>query len=107
VQADVTALPLAGCGAVYVLDLGCSHGLPPGLRPAFVQSIIANLRSGGYYHLYAFDNVMRPDSKMEDRYMGMGENEVVERFTPWLEVVEITRAQPDRYACRWYLLRKR
>lgn len=106
VPADVTALPLGGCGAAYILDLGCSHGLPPPLRGAFAQGIIANLRPGGYYHLYAFDHVLRADAEGEERYMGMGNNEVVERFTPHLEVVEITRADPDRHPCRWYLLRR-
>ena len=106
VQADVTALPLAGCGASYILDLGCSHGLPPGLRDRFAQAIIANLRPGGYYHLYAFDHVPRPEAAAEESHMGMGENEVAQRFAPHLAVVEITRAAPDRYPCRWYLLRK-
>lgn len=107
VQADVILLPLAGCGASYILDLGCSHGLPPDLRAHFAQAVIANLRSGGYYHLYAFDHVPRPPEEAEASPMGMGENEVAERFAPHLEVVEITRARPDRYPCRWYLLRKR
>ena len=74
------------------LDLGCSHGLPPSLRPAFAQGIVANLRPGGYYHLYAFDYVPPADSGANDERMGMFENEVIERFTPALEVVEIVRA---------------
>lgn len=106
VQADVTALPLANANASYILDLGCSHGLPPGLRPRYAAGIVANLRPGGYYHLYAFDYVPRAEEEAQDRQMGMLENEVVERFTPALEVVEIVRAIPDRYPCRWYLLRK-
>lgn len=107
VQADVTALPLAGCGADYILDLGCSHGLPPALRDVFAAGVAANLRPGGYYHLYAFDQVPRPEAEAADSYMGMGADEVAERFAPQLEVVEITRAEPDRYPCRWYLLRKK
>lgn len=106
IQADVSALPLFEVGACYILDIGCSHGLPPDLRPPFVAGIVANLRPGGCYHLYAFDYVPRPEEETQDRYMGMLENEVVERFTPALEIVEITRAAPDRYPCRWYLLRK-
>jgi SAM-dependent methyltransferase len=105
-QADVTALPLEGAGATYILDIGCSHGLPPALRARFAAGIIGNLRPGGYYHLYAFDHVPRPEEEAEDRYMGMLDDEVVARFTPALEVVEITRAAPDRHPCRWYLLRK-
>jgi SAM-dependent methyltransferase len=105
-QADVTALPLAEAGAAYILDIGCSHGLPPALRARFAEGIIANLRQGGYYHLYAFDYVPRPDEEAQGRTMGMLDDEVVARFTPALEVVEIVRAAPDRYPCRWYLLRK-
>jgi SAM-dependent methyltransferase len=107
VQADVTALPLNGCGASYILDLGCSHGLPPALRTVFAAGIVANLRPGGYYHLYAFDHVAPPDAGAEDRQMGMGPDEVAERFAPQMEVIEITRAAPDRHPCRWYLLRKK
>jgi len=106
VQADVTKLPLRNAFASYVLDLGCSHGLPPALRPAFVTGITENLRPGGYYHLYAFDYVPQPEANTGDNRMGMLENEVIERFTPALEIVEIVRAQPDRHPCRWYLLRK-
>jgi SAM-dependent methyltransferase len=106
VQADVTMLPLHNAGAGYILDLGCSHGLPSALRAAFAQGIADNLRPGGYYHLYAFDHVPQPEDAASDDRMGMFENEIVERFTPALEVVEIVRAQPDRYPCQWYLLRK-
>jgi SAM-dependent methyltransferase len=106
VQADVTALPLAHAGACYILDIGCSHGIPPDLRPRYAAGIDANLRPGGYYHLYAFDYVPRPEEEAQNRPMGMLENEVLARFTPALEVVDITRATPDRYPCRWYLLRK-
>lgn len=106
-QADVTHLPLNGCGASYILDVGCSHGLPPDRRAAFAQSVVANLRPGGYYHLYAFDCVPRPQDGVEASTMGVGENEIAERFRTDLEVVEIVRAQPDRHPCRWYLLRKR
>jgi SAM-dependent methyltransferase len=137
IQADVTALPLAAAGAAYILDLGCSHGLPPELRDRYAAGITANLRPGGYYHLYAFDYVPHPEpdatattaeaaesaakataesaakataettaATAADRHMGMRDDEVIARFTPTLEVVEILRANPDRYPCRWYLLRK-
>jgi SAM-dependent methyltransferase len=109
VQADVTELPLSAAGAAYILDIGCSHGLPGALRPRFAEGIIANLRPGGYYHLYAFDHVAPPadaPAEQQGNTMGMLQDEVVERFTPALEVVSIVRATPDRYPCRWYLLRK-
>jgi SAM-dependent methyltransferase len=106
VQADVTRLPLTAAGAAYILDLGCSHGIPPELRDRYAAGVIANLCPGGYYHLYAFDYVPRPEAEAQERHMGMHDDEVVTRFTPALEVVEILRATPDRYPCRWYLLRK-
>lgn len=106
VQADVTQLPLRQAGACYILDLGCSHGLPPTLRDGFAAGIVDNLRLGGYYHLYAFDYVARPEAEAEERHMGFHADEVLERFTPALDVVEILRASPDPHPCRWYLLRK-
>lgn len=106
IQADVTALPVYAAGASYILDLGCSHGLPQALRANYATGIVANLRSGGYYHLYAFDFVERPATDGEDRNIGLYANEVIERFTPALELVEIVEARPDPYPCRWYLLRK-
>ncbi len=117
VQADVTALPLLHSEAGYILDIGCSHGLPPALRDRFAAGIIANLRRGGYYHLYAFDLVPESPAAFAangsaaaaappEQRIGMGDDEVVQRFTPALEVVEIVRARPDRHPCRWYLLRK-
>lgn len=106
VQADITALPLHQAGASYILDVGCSHGLDPALRPRFVAGIVDNLRPGGYYHLYAFDRVAAMIDDPDRKLRGMEAEEIVERFTPALEVVEIVRAIPERYPCRWYLLRK-
>ena len=107
VQADVTLLPLLDVGACYVLDIGCSHGLPPRLRRDYAQGIIANLAPGGYYHLYAFDYIARPEAEAEDRFMGFREDEAVSLFGAALDTVEIVRAAPDPHPCRWYLLRKK
>ena len=103
---DVTALPFSGLSASYVLDVGCFHGLPLDDRPAYVAGVIANLAAGGYYHLYAFDRVAELANDPERWFRGMEGDEVAERFSPHLKVVEILRARPDRYPCRWYLLQK-
>lgn len=107
VQSDVSRLPFANARATYMLDIGCFHGLPPELRDGYAQGIINNLRPGGYYQLFAFDCLehLTDDPKRKER--GMRESEVAERFGPELEVVEIERGKPDRWPCRWYLLRKR
>lgn len=106
VQADVTALPLADAGAVYIMDVGCFHGIPPTGRPGYVNGIVRNLAPGGYYQLYAFDRTPEMTADPDRKLLGVTENEIVERFTPALRVVEIVRAAPDRYPCRWYLLQK-
>ena len=38
--------------------------------------------------------------------MGFQPGEIIERFTPALEVVTIVRANPDPYPCQWYIFRK-
>ena len=107
VQSDVTRLPFRGANADYLLDIGCFHGLPTALRDRYVDGIANNLRPGGYYQLYAFDCLETLVDDLARQHRGMRETEVAERFGPALEVVEIERGKPDRYPCRWYLLRKR
>ncbi|MCS6826970.1 MAG: class I SAM-dependent methyltransferase [Caldilinea sp.] len=107
VLADVTQLPLHYAGACYILDVGCFHGVIPERRKLYVECVAHNLRSGGYYHLYAFDRTPAMLANPEGALFGVEKNEIAERFTPWMEIVEILRGQPDPYPCRWYLLRKR
>ena len=106
VQADVTALPLVDAGAVYIMDVGCFHGIPPAGRPGYVDGIVRNLAPGGFYQVYAFDRVPELTADPDRKLLGVTEDEIVERFSPALRVVEIVRAVPDRYPCRWYLLQK-
>lgn len=102
--ADVTQLPFTRSGAVYILDIGCFHGVPPEGRNAYVQGIIDNLAPGGYYHLFAFDRRDNGEGAPPER--SMEETEVADRFAPHLSVEEIIQGNPDRHPCRWYLLRK-
>jgi len=106
-QSDVTALPFYHVGADYMLDIGCFHGLPAALRDGYVQGIVNNLRPGGYYQLYAFDCLAKLTDDPVRQQRGFGDTEIADRFAPHLAVIEIERARPDRYPCRWYLLRKR
>ncbi len=106
VQADVTRLPLTGAGAAYILDVGCFHGVRPAERDSYVAGIVANLRPGGYYQLYAFDRTPEMAADPDRKLMGVEEDEIAQRFTSQLTIVEIVRARPDRYPCRWYLLQK-
>lgn len=105
-QADVTCLPFRQANAIYILDIGCLHGLPPTVRAAYARGVVENLALGGYYHLYAFDSLADLVDDPVKRLRGMGETEVETLFAPHLRVVETIRARPDRYPCRWYLLRK-
>lgn len=119
VQADVTRLPIAGLDAVYILDIGCLHGIDPSARQGYALSVIANLAPGGHYHLYAFDRLPEaPDSTAttdasdatdatdERSLRGLEPDECARLFTPALEIVEVVQAEPQRQPCRWYLLRK-
>ncbi|RME65438.1 MAG: methyltransferase domain-containing protein [Caldilineae bacterium] len=103
-QGDVTRLPFAPGQAAYILDVGCFHAVPDEKRQDYAQGVMAALRPGGYYQLYAFDR--QPASPDGRGPLGLTEHEVAERFTPALEVVSIQQAQPDPRPCRWYLLRK-
>ncbi len=107
VQADVTRLPLTAANADYILDVGCFHGVHPDERAAYVSGVIDNLRAGGYYHLYAFDHTPEMELNPDRKLLGVGENEIAERYRHAMEIVEIQTANPDPYPCRWYLLRKR
>ncbi len=104
VQADVSRLPLWNAGAVYALDIGCLHGLPPERRPAYADGVAANLRPGGYYHLFAFDRTCGDGRRA---WRGLAEGEAAALFNPILELVEMAHGRPDRAPCRWYLMRKR
>lgn len=106
IQGDVTALPFRKLNAQYILDIGCFHGLYPEMRVGYVAGVVENLAVGGIYHLYAFDRVDILRDDPERAHRGVEEDEIAERFQPWFKVVEITRARPDRYPCRWYLLQK-
>lgn len=106
VQADVSQLPFRGANASYLLDIGCFHGLFAEQRQGYVAGVVENLAVGGYFHLYAFDRVDELRNNPERAHRGVEEDEIIERFCPQLSVVEIVRANPDRYPCRWYLLRK-
>jgi SAM-dependent methyltransferase len=106
VQADVTHLPLDGAGAIYAMDVGCFHGVPPEVRPGYVAGVVDNLRTGGYLQMYAFDHTPQMNADPDARLLGVEEDEIAGRFAAWMEIVEITRARADRYPCRWYLLRK-
>src|SRR5690606_22168759 len=99
VQADVTRLPIVGAGAAYILDVGCFHGVRPDQRDNYVAGIVANLRPGGYYQLYAFDRTSEMTADPDRKLMGVEENEIAQRFASQLTIVEIVRARPDRYPC--------
>jgi SAM-dependent methyltransferase len=102
---DVCLLPFNALEAAYILDVGCFHSLPRQIRSHYVNSVVTNLRHGGYYHLYAFDSdPANPDPVSGP--VGLEPGEVAERFAPQLEVVEEIVARPDRRPCRWYLLRR-
>jgi SAM-dependent methyltransferase len=107
VQGDVARVPFHALQASYVLDIGCFHALPFADRPGYVQGVVDNLASGGYYQLFAFDLLPDADRDPAKLPRGVAEHEIAERFAPHLQVVEVIQARPDRQPCRWYLLQRR
>ncbi len=103
--ADVAHPPLRHANATYILDIGCFHGVPPAERDAYVRGVDSNLATGGHYHLFGFDRV--PELVKNNVERGFNPDEVVDRFGASFSVAKIIRAKPDRYPCRWYLLRKK
>jgi hypothetical protein len=71
----------------------------------YVRGVVENLAAGGYYHLFAFD--ADPANPVPGSGpIGMASGEVAQLFTPHLELVEEVIGNPDRRACRWYLLQR-
>lgn len=106
VQADVCKLPLAPTGVDYIgvdymLDIGCLHGLAPGLRPAYAAGVINNLRPGGYFQLFAFDRTADSDD-----VRGLVDGELEQLFAPHITVLEALTARPDHRPCHWYILQR-
>jgi SAM-dependent methyltransferase len=107
IQADVSRLPIRSANAVYILDIGCLHGLLPPLREDYAHGVIQNLSPGGYYQLFAFDRLPEAQAEPDKQLRGMEQDEVATMFAPELYVVDIFRGTPDRQPCRWYLLQKK
>lgn len=103
-QADVCRLPFAELRASYILDIGCLHGLPMELRPAYAAGVKANLAPGGYYHLYTFDR--DPATHPGDGVRGLLRGEAERLFHPEITILVDLAGKPDRLPSRWMLLRK-
>ncbi len=104
IQSSVAQLPVQGMLAVYALDVGCLHSLPPETRFGYAKEIVSNLAPGGYYQLYAFDREDTPENEGEWRWLA--DHEAERLFAPHLEILEIRQATPAPRPCRWYLMRK-
>ena len=106
VQADVCKLPFQNIGASYILDIGCLHRISTDLRRDYAAGVVANLRPGGYYQLFAFDRMAAETKRPGIADRGMLPNEVDSLFSPYLTTVSVIYGRPSRQTCRWYLLRK-
>ena len=56
--------------------------------------------------IYAFDRTPEMAADPDRKLVGVEEDEIVQRFAPQCTIIEIIRARPDRYPCRWYLLQR-
>jgi SAM-dependent methyltransferase len=103
-QSDASRIPLAADRAIYVMDVGCLHGLPLPLRDGYTNCVFKATRPGAYFQIYGFDTL--PDDP-EHHIHGLEPNEVAERFGPAFDLIHVVRGEPERRPCRWYTLRRR
>lgn len=118
IHGSAASIPIDSAHFDYILDIGCLHGVPTMERSGYARGILANLRRGGYYHLYGFDRVdptpdlerTEPDKTDQERsaesWRGLGADEVERLLGPTMEVVSIEQAIPSPNPCRWYLFRR-
>ena len=93
--ADATRLPDLGAPFDLALDIGCLHSLPSAQRRAYARELIARLRPGATYLLYAF---LPPDP------YGIARDEVAGLFAPALTLESF--AEGTGRPSAWYRLRR-
>lgn len=113
IHGSAVNLPFDDADFDYILDIGCLHSIPENERCRYADGVVANLRGGGYYHLYGFDRTTSTKELVDyrDKHQtalgrGLGENEVVTLLGPTMRTVSIVQADPNPNPCRWYLFRK-
>lgn len=106
VLADVTQLPLWHAGIGYVLDVGCFHGVGLEVRDDYAKGLINNVRPGGFYQLYAFDQRPAPNETDTPTLLGISQDEIVRLLTPAFRIVSAEQAMPAPFPCHWYLLQR-
>ena len=100
-RGDASDLNCLAVQAVFALDIGCFHALPPERQRAYVVSLTARLVAGAYYLLYAFE----PWPSASGGPSGIGPREIA-LFAPHL-VLRWTQHGLDRdRPSAWYLMQR-
>lgn len=110
VRADVTAMgDSVGRGYRFLLDVGCFHGLKPGLRRVYVDQVDAVSEPGATMLMLAFQPGRRPPVPLP---RGASREEIEATFTGWTVVGDVaaeTAGMPAalrRTAPRFFRLRR-
>ncbi len=83
-HADVTAMvDRVGGGYRFLLDVGCFHGLKPGLRPVYARQVDAVSEPGATMLMLAFQPGRRPPVPLP---RGASRQEIEATFRGWLVV---------------------
>lgn len=81
VHADATAMAeRVGGGYRFLLDVGCFHGLKPGLRPVYARQVNAVSEPGATMLMLAFQPGRRPPVPLP---RGASREEIEATFTGW------------------------
>jgi SAM-dependent methyltransferase len=100
-RGDASDLSCLAVQAVFALDIGCFHALPPDRQQAYVASLAAHLVAGAYYLLYAF----KPSPSAAGGPSGIGPREIA-LFAPYL-ILRWTQHGLDRdRPSAWYLMQR-
>ncbi len=101
-QGDVADLDFLPVPAMFALDMGCLHSLPPAGRARYAASLGRRVQPGGQYLLYGFDEM--PEG--EGGVAGFAPGEIAERFAPWFNVVWRRPSWQGERPVAWYLLQR-
>jgi SAM-dependent methyltransferase len=93
---DVTRLPRLGDPFDLVLDIGCLHSIPKTSRTGYARSLLATMRPGATYLLYAFSP---PDR------LGIGPGDLATLLSPALSLTSF--AEGSGRPSAWYRFTRR
>lgn len=99
---DAVDLRFLTVQAVFVLDMGCLHGLSAERRDRYVESLARRTVGGALYMLYGFD----ADRRAHGGPSGFAPGEIAGRFAPYFRLRWHRPSEQGSRPVAWYLLER-